>query len=298
MLTEAEQDASQLLEARVAEFETVLSRKLSCLPEVPEGLAQAMQYALSSGGKRLRPVLVILSCEACGGMASAAYPAALAIEFIHTFSLIHDDLPALDNDVMRRGRPTCHVKFGESTAILAGDALLAWAFEILADDVADPMKSQAMAGELARATGAAGMIGGEFMDLLAERAAPDTDLTARIHEAKTARLFEAACRLGALAADADEATLRSLGRFGRLLGMAFQVADDLLDVTGSLESTGKATGKDAPGGKQTFPRAVGVKASVERLESLSAEAIDALSPLGDRAAALAALTRHLVRRTR
>ncbi len=297
MLAQVQIEPSEILAGHAAAFERALERRLRELQGVPERLAEAMQYSLLGGGKRLRPVMAMLSCEACGGQVEAAIAPAIALECVHVFSLVHDDLPALDNDELRRGRASCHVKFGESTAILAGDALLALAFEVLASDIEHPITSVMMARELAVATGATGMIGGEFMDLAGESHVADSCLTARIHEAKTARLFEAACRLGAIAATAPAVEADVLAKFGRLLGLAFQGTDDILDVIGSPETTGKATGKDEASGKQTLPRAIGLEASRERVASLTREAIESLAPLGDRGRTLASVARHLVERT-
>ena len=263
---------------------------------VPPRLAEAVGYSLLGGGKRLRPILVLWSCEACGGATSDAMPAALAVECVHTFSLIHDDLPALDNDDMRRGQPSCHRRFDEATAILAGDALLALAFEIIADRVRDSAAAVATTRELAAAAGWRGMIGGESEDIEAEGQDPDRDRVAAIHGGKTARLIQAACRLGGIAALADETLVAALGDYGFDLGLSFQATDDLLDVTANDGDMGKPTRKDAASGKQTYPRAVGVE-ETQRLAAAAAErAVAALKPFGDRAEALSALARQLVRR--
>lgn len=266
--------------------------------ETPLRLLEAMRYSLEAGGKRLRPALVLWSCELCDGDSARALPAALAIECVHTFSLIHDDLPALDNDDFRRGRPSSHRQFGEATAILAGDALLALAFEIIATDVTDPAASVVMIRELAEATGWRGMIGGEAADIDGEARPPEAALVGTIHAAKTARLIEAACRLGAMAAGADKDLTDLLGRYGHELGLAFQAADDLLDATGSAEVLGKPVRRDAESGKQTYPRAVGLEAGRRIAESAAERAIAAVAPLGDQAARLSALARFVVERNR
>lgn len=263
--------------------------------DFPPRLLEAMRYSLLGEGKRLRPALVLWSCAACGGRREAALPAALAVECVHAFSLIHDDLPALDDDDFRRGEPSCHKKFDEATAILAGDALLALAFDILSTEVADGPLAAAMVRELAQATG--GMIGGEALDLEGETQPPAAAAVANIHSAKTALLIRAACRLGALAAGADEPRTAALSAYGEALGLAFQVADDLLDVTGTFEATGKTTAKDAAAGKQTYPRAIGLDASRELARGLAARAFAALRPLGDAGDRLAALANFVVQRT-
>ena len=259
-------------------------------------LVEAMRYSLVAGGKRIRPALVLWSCEACGGDTNDAMPAAVAIECVHTFSLIHDDLPALDDDDTRRGKPATHVEFGEATAILAGDALLALAFEIIGRDVRDPHVAKEMIVELASATGWNGMIGGEAEDLEAEISPPSEALVSRIHANKTARLIEACCRLGAFAAGAEQPTITALARYGRALGMAFQAADDLLDATGNSERMGKKAGKDAEAGKQTYPRAVGIDATREIVRQYVKMAEDALYPIGTRGEKLVGLAQFMLER--
>lgn len=266
--------------------------------ETPLRLLEAMRYSLEAGGKRLRPALVLWSCELCSGDSATALPAALAIECVHTFSLIHDDLPALDNDDFRRGRPSSHRQFGEATAILAGDALLALSFEIIATEVTDPAASAAMIRELAEATGWRGMIGGEAADIDGETRPPDAALVGTIHAAKTARLIEAACRLGAIAAGADKKMTALLGTYGHELGLAFQAADDLLDATGTAEELGKPVRRDAESCKQTYPRAVGLEAARRSAEAAAERAIAAVAPLGDRAIRLSALARYVVERNK
>lgn len=266
--------------------------------DVPSRLIEAMGYSLNAGGKRLRPTLTVWCCELCGGDSATAMPAALAVECIHTFSLIHDDLPAIDDDDFRRGRPSNHKKFGEAAAILAGDALLSLAFEILSRDVADAETAVAMIRELSSAVGGGGLIGGEVADLEGESDPPEAMSVARIHAAKTARLFQAACKLGALSTGAGAAQISALDTFGYELGMAFQAADDLLDVTGSFETMGKPVGKDETACKQTYARAVGMEEAQRIATSHSRQAIAALSPFGDRAARLAALARYVVERQR
>lgn len=262
----------------------------------PERLLEAMQYSLLSGGKRIRPALVVWSCRACGGSRSNAVGAAVAIECVHAFSLIHDDLPALDDDDTRRGQPTNHVKFGEATAILAGDALLAMAFETLAKAYGKTNKIGMMVGELANATGAVGMIGGEWLDLDAETRPVDADDVERIHLGKTARLIQSACRLGGMAAGADRSEMSALSGYGKSLGLAFQIADDLLDVTGDPAAVGKRTRKDAERSKATYPSAVGVEASRRKAELLVDGALKHLEPLGDRAARLRQLASYVIER--
>lgn len=263
-------------------------------PARTDTLLKAMRYSLDAGGKRLRPALVLWSCEACGGGGANAMPAAVAIEFVHTFSLIHDDLPALDNDELRRGRPTNHRVFGEATAILAGDALLALAFETIARGVSDARISAEQIAELAGATGATGMIGGEALDLEGERQPPSEPLSTTISQMKTARLIESACLLGAMAARASAAQRDALSRYGRALGMAFQIADDLLDASGDSERLGKRVQKDADAGKQTLVRAVGMEAARGAARRFAGEASAAAAELGAGGVRLAALADYVI----
>lgn len=263
----------------------------------PPSLLETMRYSVEGGGKRLRPVLVLWTCDAAGGDRERAWPAALAVEFIHAFSLVHDDLPAIDNDDLRRGRPTAHVRFGEALAILAGDALLAHAFTLLSTSGLDARLASALVAELSSAAGAAGLIGGEVADIEGEKLPPDEARVFAIHSAKTARLIQSACRMGAMAADAPAPTLHALSEFGRLIGLAFQATDDLLDVQGSGAELGKRAGKDAAAGKQTYPRAVGVEAATRRVQDTITRAIDALTPLGSAGERLAQLARWIGQRT-
>jgi geranylgeranyl diphosphate synthase type II len=271
----------------------------------PASLAEAMCYSLLAPGKRLRPLLVILAAEATGGSDSSALPAACAVEMVHTYSLIHDDLPAMDDDDLRRGLPTCHKKFDEATAILAGDALLTLAFEVLADGY-PPATAAACCRELARGSGACGMVGGQADDLAMEtrEGAGTRDELEYLHARKTGALFRASLRLGVLSAQgerpggADPAALEALDAYGRAFGLAFQITDDLLDVESSAEQTGKRVGKDAARGKLTYPGFLGVAESRLRARRLCQQAQDALAPLGPAAGRLAALARSIVERDR
>ncbi len=291
-----EQDIQARLRQTAAGVEMALARCLDDCTGAPGGLVEAMRYSLLAGGKRLRPALVLWSCAACDGDEAVAMPAAVAVECVHTFSLIHDDLPALDNDDLRRGKPSCHKKFGEAVAILAGDALLALAFEIIGRGVRHADTAAAMTRELAEAAGCRGMIGGETADLAGESRPPDRDLVASIHAAKTARLLESSCRLGGLAAGADPTRTAALAGYGLDLGLAFQATDDLLDVTATSEAMGKRTNKDAASGKQTYPRAVGIDETRKIAVEAAGRAAAALEPFGSRAAPLAMLARFVVER--
>lgn len=267
--------------------------------ERPSGLHEAMRYSLFAGGKRLRPVLCLASAAACGGSADAAMRPACALECLHTYTLIHDDLPAMDDDDLRRGRPTAHVAFGEATAILSGDALLTFAFELLGGAVPPaPYGPGDLVAELARSAGSRGVGGGQFEDLAAEKHEPDADLLDYIHYHKTAILIRAACRMGAIAAGADPARLEALSAYGRALGLAFQIADDVLDATSTREAMGKNTQRDEEHGKLTSVRIHGVEGSRQRAQELVDAAIAALEIFDERAEPLRSLARFVVERAR
>jgi len=284
------------LAAWARSFERTLEETLLTDREVPAELAKAVRYAVQGGGKRVRAFLVTRFCELCGGTARQAIPAAVAMECINAFSLVHDDLPAMDNDDMRRCRPTCHKVFGEAVAILAGDALVALAFELLATRIEDPRVSAAAVAELAHGTGWAGMIGGQTLDILNEQAPSSLALVEQIHRLKTGKLFEASARLGALCARSDNQRLGAAGEYGRQLGRAFQIADDILDVTGDAALMGKAVAKDAGAGKQTYPAAAGLAAAREAAEAAATEAVAAIEIFGPPADDLRRLARFVIER--
>ena len=264
----------------------------------PAPLHRAMRYAVLGGGKRLRPVLVYATGSALGTPLDALDASAAAVEIIHAYSLVHDDLPAMDDDALRRGRPTCHVVFGEAMAILAGDALQALAFELLAADrVQDPGAHVEMLRTLAAACGSHGMAGGQALDLAAVGTLLTPDELDRMHEHKTGALIRASVRLGALAAgNTDAATLAALDEYGHAIGLAFQIRDDILDVEGDSSTLGKTAGKDAADSKPTYPAILGMDASRARLAKLTDDAIAALAPLGGRARELVELARYVAER--
>jgi geranylgeranyl diphosphate synthase type II len=289
------------LEAYLAERATLVDAALDgFLPsakERPATIHKAMRHAVFSGGKRLRPVLCLAAAEACGGNPHDALAPACAVELMHTYSLVHDDLPAMDDDDLRRGRPTCHVVFGEGMAVLCGDALLTEAFLVLSRTPAtqryhgtDHLVTLAQAGSSRQ------LIGGQVMDLEGEGAKPSKRQLVRIHEAKTAALLRCALRLGAMTANATPARLSALDTFGLNLGLAFQVIDDILDVTQSTEVLGKTAGKDQAAGKATYPSVVGLAASRKEAARLTACAMRALKPLGRKAARLEQIAAHLLKR--
>lgn len=296
-----------------------LEAALALSDDAPPRLLAAMRHALLAPGKRLRPALVLWAAEAVGGARapgddrgpSGAHPspavlaAAAAVEMIHAYSLVHDDLPAMDDDDLRRGRPTCHRAFDEATAILCGDALQALAFQTLAAGLPPAVAARGCA-ILARAAGPEMLVGGQSDDLAAERgwlaterAGTGDDPVAwmeRVHRRKTGALFRASLALGGLAAGADEPSLEALDTFGRAFGLAFQIADDLLDAEGDADTAGKRVGKDAERGKLTYPTVLGADASRSRAQSLVMEATAALEPFADRAAPLCRLAAWIVSR--
>jgi len=275
--------------------ETVNARLEVLLPpakERPAKLHEAMRYSVFAGGKRLRPALCIAACEACGGTVVQALPAACALELLHTYTLIHDDLPAMDDDTLRRGQPTCHIQFDEATAILAGDALLTMAFEVLADQP----HGGALTLELARAAGSRGVIGGQMEDIDAEGKTPDTNLVEYIHRNKTAALIRAACVMGGISAGTDQQTLEQLARYGENAGLAFQLADDLLDESATVEELGKDIGSDRAKGKMTWPAVHGIEKTVADAKWFEGKAIASLRGLKN-PARLEQLAGLIVRRT-
>jgi geranylgeranyl diphosphate synthase type II len=268
-------------------------------PDAPPRLLEAIEYSLLAGGKRLRPTLVMecaLAISANADSDPSVMAAAAAIELIHTFSLVHDDLPAMDNDDLRRGVPTNHKVFGEAMAILAGDAMVTMAFELIARD-ANPKLVPALICELAAASGPEGMIGGQVLDMDGEtRSLPLADLQ-RVHRLKTGALLTASCRLGAIAAGASEGPLlTAMTEFGKHMGLAFQIVDDILDVTSTPEQLGKATAKDAGRGKNTYPSLLGLDESRREAARQLASALESIKAIGHGADGLRALARFIVER--
>jgi geranylgeranyl diphosphate synthase type II len=271
-------------------------------PLKPARLKAAMDYSLLAGGKRLRPVLVMAAAEAVGGHAVQVLPTACAFECLHTYSLIHDDLPAMDDDDLRRGRPTCHKAFDEATAILAGDALLTLAFELVADNAAvkgvEPQAVVEASLILARAAGGQGMVGGQMADLLGEGKRLSLAGLKAIHAGKTGALITGALEAGAALAGAKPAQRAALAAYGAHIGLAFQVADDILNVEGDAKKLGKATGSDAEHGKSTYPGLLGLQKAKKIAQDELAAALKALRPLGAKGEPLAALARFVIERDR
>jgi len=313
-----QRDAAEL----EAFFQQILASERS---HAPQKLVDAIEYSLLAGGKRLRPALVMESFRACNGVEkgddgrwkmedgksatsvpssildprsssfASALAAAGAIELIHTFSLVHDDLPAMDDDDLRRGRPTNHKVFGEAMAILAGDAMVTMAFELIANH-AEPKLVAPLVRELAQGAGPAGMIGGQVLDMDGERRALALEELRQIHRMKTGALLTGSCRLGAIAAGADEKCLAAITEFGRHMGQAFQIIDDVLDVTSTPEQLGKRTQKDADKGKNTYPSLMGLEESRAEAHRHMDSALAALSTLGGRATGLKTLAQFVVTR--
>src|SRR6266571_6908248 len=278
--------------------DAALERLLPAATQYPSSIHQAMRHSVFAGGKRLRPILCMESARMVNGtMPEGVDELGAAIEMLHTYSLVHDDLPALDNDDLRRGRPTCHKAFGEATAILAGDALQTYAYEVLARLQGSAEARVRIIEETAHATGTIdGMIGGQVMDLQAEHSKADAATLEYIHRSKTAALIAACVVTGGLYAGAAEAEVERLREFGRSIGLAFQIVDDILDVTQSSEQLGKTAGKDTATEKTTYPALFGIKDSAMKADELADSACKMLDAFGDRSETLKALARYLVQR--
>jgi geranylgeranyl diphosphate synthase type II len=278
--------------------DAALERLLPAATEHPASIHQAMRHSVFAGGKRLRPIL----CMEAGRMVAGSLPTGIedlgaALEMLHTYSLIHDDLPALDNDDLRRGRPTCHKVFGEAIAILAGDALQTQAYETLARLRCPAEARVCMVEEIARGTGTVdGMIGGQVVDLEAEHSKPDLKMLEYIHRAKTAALITASVVSGGLFAGADDGAVANLRAFGQSIGLAFQIVDDVLDITQTSEQLGKTAGKDSAAEKATYPALFGVEESLKKADALADTACAALDGFGSQATTLKGLARFLVER--
>ena len=268
----------------------LVDRQMGVVPR----LKDALRYTLESPGKRIRAAVVLWACQAvCGEVRAEAETAAAAIEMVHTYSLVHDDLPAMDNDDLRRGRPTCHKAFDEATAILTGDALLTLAFEVLSRDIPDPQTAVRLIRTLAEAAGPSGMIAGQMADMQAEHTPGTVPILQHIHLNKTAQMFAASSAMGAIAGDASESQLGQLIQYGLKIGLGFQVADDILDLSSTAEKLGKTIGKDNKQGKVTYPAVVGVAESRKILGQLTEQALGTLSAFDSRAERLRELAQEL-----
>jgi len=292
-------DVPRYLKERAAAVDEALERLLPPETEPPTTIHKAMRYSVFAGGKRLRPVLVIAGAEAVGGDMDRVMPAACAMECIHTYSLVHDDLPAMDNDDFRRGVPTNHKVFGEAMAILAGDGLLTLAFGLLAEAFGgrgDPAMLRQVLADLAEAAGTRGMVGGQVADLEAEGRPATPEALDFIHLHKTAALIRVSLRMGALICGGSDAQVKALSDAGGSLGLAFQIVDDLLDVEGTTAQLGKTAGKDEAQQKATYPAVHGLPASRDRARALIEDAERALAPLGAPAEPIRALGRFILER--
>lgn len=290
-------DLKQYLEARRLMVEEALEVALPKQDGPESRVVEAMRYSLFAGGKRLRPILCLAASEAVGGEVQAAMPAGCALEMIHTYSLIHDDLPAMDDDDLRRGKPTNHKAFGEAIAILAGDGLLTEAFVLLSDDNSLlPERAVQVIGVIAKAASYRGMVGGQVVDMLSQNKRADLETVQQMHSRKTAALIAAAAESGALAGKGSEAQIAALARYGRAIGLAFQIADDILDIEGDTELLGKTTGADEARGKVTYPAAVGLERSRQAANEMINDALAALEGFDDRANPLRSLANYIITR--
>ncbi|MEO0868358.1 MAG: geranylgeranyl diphosphate synthase CrtE [Cyanobacteria bacterium J06642_11] len=294
----AEFDLKTYLTTKCAEVEAALEQSLTVV--YPETIYESMRYSLMAGGKRLRPILCLATCELMGGTIAQAMPTACALEMVHTMSLIHDDLPAMDNDDYRRGKLTNHKVYGDDVAILAGDALLAYAFEFIADRTQDvsPQAILEVIRRLGRAVGAAGLVGGQIVDLASE-GKPDTSIETLnfIHMHKTAALLEVSVVSGAVLAGADTNTVERFSRYANNIGLAFQIVDDILDITSTAEELGKSIGKDVQAQKATYPSIWGLDESRKQANALVQAAKDELAPFGSRKQPLIAIADYITART-
>ena len=286
---ESSADTAADADRLAARIDAALDRYSQFDDGCPPELGEAIRYALLAPGKRLRPRLVLLAAQACGGAFDDALPAACAVEMIHAYSLVHDDLPAMDDDDLRRGRPTCHKVFGEAIAILVGDALLARALEILATDVKPADRAARCCATLGHAAGATALVGGQASDFAAGVTGEDVPSLESIHRRKTGALIMASLELGGIVAGAAPQQLAALKEYGQHLGLAFQITDDLLDVSGSPAAVGKRLAKDADRGKATYPQLLGIEASRDRAAELVDRACAAIARFGDAAQPLVGL---------
>lgn len=285
------------LQAGSARAEAALDRRLDSAQLLPQRLHEAMRYAAQGGGKRIRPLLVFAAGELGNANPKVLDAAAAAIEMIHAYSLVHDDLPCMDDDDLRRGRPTVHKAFDEATALLVGDALQTKAFEVLVDTEGTAEMRLSLIGELSKASGSLGMAGGQAIDL--ESVGQKIDLTAlkQMHAMKTGALLSCAVRMGAIAAELDATAVNQLTQYSTALGLAFQVVDDVLDATADSQTLGKTAGKDAADDKPTYVTLMGLEYAQSQAKELQAHALDSLAPFGPKADALRALARLVVERT-
>ena len=279
--------------------EEALFKYLPAENNTPAEIYKAVRYSVFAGGKRIRPILCLAAAEACGGNIASSMPVACSLELIHTYSLIHDDLPSMDNDDFRRGKPTCHKVFGENIAILAGDALLTEAFVLLSR--AEKVDSSAekllvVIHEIAQAAGIAGMVGGQTLDVLSEKSSPDLEVLQQIHRRKTGAMIKAAVVSGAIMSDAPKDKIQALADYGMNIGIAFQIADDILNVEGDRELMGKETGSDKALGKVTYPSLMGMDYAKQELQNSIDKAMICLAVFDKRALPLRQIARYIMER--
>ncbi len=292
-------DISSELEQNAELINGVICAAVKDFDGIGGRLKEAIEYTLGSPGKRVRAAVVLWCCRLVAGKINAdAQTAAVAVEMVHTYSLVHDDLPAMDDDDYRRGKPSCHKAFDEATAILTGDALLTMAFELLATKISEPAKAVEMIKTLAEAAGPAGMVAGQVNDLLAQNNVGNSFDLNDIHIKKTAKMFSASAILGAIAGGASQEQKDLLGRFGLKMGLGFQIADDILDVSSTSQQLGKTAGKDEKQGKLTYPGVFGLAQSKEKAQQTAQEAVEILKPFDEKANVLRELAFALLRRTR
>jgi geranylgeranyl diphosphate synthase type II len=292
-------DFNELLRSKAQSVTHILQQLLAEHGYIKQPLKEALWYTLTAPGKHIRSVLALWCCEIVSGQINHnAEIAAAAVEMVHTYSLVHDDLPAMDNDDFRRGQPTCHNVFGEATAILTGDALLTLAFEILAKKIDEPTIAIELISQLAEAAGPAGMIAGQIADLKAEKTAVSRKILQYIHTNKTAKMFRCAAAMGAICGGANARQLNSLCEYGLKIGLGFQIADDILDVCASSEQLGKTAGKDRKAGKATYPAVLGLQKSRQLAKNLADEAVAVLKPFGHKADTLRQLASALLQRSK
>jgi len=292
-------DLADIMAERRALVDAALDRRLPPADEPPPTIHEAMRYSVFAGGKRLRPMLALFGCEAVGGKREDAMPAAVALELIHTYPLVHEDMNPMHDNNLPRGRPTCHKVYGEAVAVLAGDALLTHAFQVLTDPTSTGVPAARrlqIIAEISAAAGSLGMVGGQTMDIQAEGKALDPTTLLALHSKKTGALLRASLRAGGLAGGADDAAMASLTRYGECLGLAFQIVDDILDIEGNSVEMGKTAGSDMRKHNATYPAVFGLEASRREAARLLAEAREAVCPLGDGGAVLVALADFVGRR--
>ncbi|MFH1421515.1 MAG: polyprenyl synthetase family protein [Planctomycetota bacterium] len=291
-------DIKDYIQEAAKRIDKALDKFLPSETEFPEKIHEAMRYSVFAGGKRLRPFLVLESSRICSGDEQKAMPVACAFEFVHTYSLIHDDLPAMDNDDIRRGMPTSHKKFDEATAILAGDALLTYAFYIIAREITEPDAARRVILELSSAAGSRGMVGGQILDISEPPEKGRGEHVKSIHELKTTALIMSATRCGAIVVDASPDEFSALSQYGRCLGLAFQITDDILDIESTKQVLGKSTGKDITLGRLTYPAVYGIEESRKIAKQLIDKATVALEIFGSEAVWLQKLAKYILIRNK